>query len=203
MGRDTGRHRCFARLQAVSGASASRRATSALAHRAAPTEPTAGSQTIRCAGEPHPQRRGETLPPRSPFQSATLTGASRLARRGGGRCFPCRSARSWSLPTLWRGSAHQRTPTASQSIGCVNVALGKRSVAVFESLRIVGEVSTCGAGMPGPPLAAFAGMPGWCRRGERRRRGATRPIPTWRVSIGRAPRRSTLRVLRSAPAAAR
>jgi hypothetical protein len=81
------------------------------------------------AGEPDPQRRFSlaalfSILPR-------LTGASVLSRRGGDRCLPFRLFRSWSLPALWHGLAHQRRTGVCQAIGQSAVAVGERRVAVF------------------------------------------------------------------------
>src|SRR5438128_3442594 len=53
-----------------------------------------------------------------------MTGASILSRRGGtGTSFL--GFRSWSLPILWRGLAHQRTPLLCQVMSLGKVAVGE------------------------------------------------------------------------------
>src|SRR5713226_3965953 len=89
---------------------------------------------IRCAGEPHPQRLGIS-PTAALFSLATMTGASILSRRGGGRYLAFRlfdRALCRLCGVVWLISA---PPLLCQVMSLGKVAVGEWTVAVWRAQR--------------------------------------------------------------------
>jgi hypothetical protein len=80
-------------------------------------------------------RGGGIAANRGPFQSCHDDWCLDFGEAGRGPVFAFRLFRSWSLPTLWRGLAHQRTPLLCQVMSVGKVAVGEWSVAVCPAQR--------------------------------------------------------------------